>query len=542
MKYFINTLIFFISVSVNSQFIEGFRLSSVIDNVQNESVTFYNLTSVDGVFYVGSSKGVFTIDENKLIKKSDKIGPIRVLKKQRGVIFERIELYKKNIGIEFKDIIPLYFKDKVYSILQGRDDSLFLTINGVLYFFEKEKITITLRNSSIRSVSENFIGTYDGIFDMERKKINGYPNYTSSYIREFDNEVFINYDGIFRGNKSGEINEYRRASDGSISLLSQNIGFAEDVEKINDSNYYLFTSLGLYKSDFKNYLLSADTISNNERSEFNIKLINHYKVDERLLYYFDKKLKTVTVENDDISVLFSFKNPVKSISSLKNNIFFIDDNGVGQLSFLKEKRLINDPKFHTIKVIDSNNLALLSNYGFYKYNILYESITSIVENEFNKKSLEILNDSIYAGSIEGLYSISKKDFLNFKNKSEDIISTNESKKFYFLVLIIILLFVYIIYFKSKPVKSKVSLGKEIEEYIIINLSSITIEQIKNHFNISHRKLSAQFPNSSPGKVIQKKRKDRLQNMVLAGKSIDEISLETGYQKEYLKKLLKNYKG
>ena len=81
---------------------------------------------------------------------------------------------------------------------------------NLLFLFSKGKLIVYHLShyqfeaiGSTRSFSDNFIGTYNGIF-LKNKKLKN-PIYTSGYIREYDSETFICYDGLYRINKKDSV-------------------------------------------------------------------------------------------------------------------------------------------------------------------------------------------------------------------------------------------------------------------------------------------------------------------------------------------------
>lgn len=527
-------MIIFISPLINAQFIKGHELINVVDNINNKPAFFFNLLKDENQTYVGSNLGVFKIEDAKLMKINDQKGHVKLSKKGDKLIFSPNLVYETNtINTDLLNL-PKLIEDEITSSIY-QNGKLIIISKGKLMFYKKVLLKKSFIGKSIRSISQNYVGTYSGIYKKNETHLDLFPNYTNSYIREFDNEVFINYDGLYVKRDKGEGKNYRRLVDGSIDLFGNKIGFAENVEKINDSTYSIFTSTGLYISNFEDLLIPIDTSYNTSRSIDQTKFIHHFVIDDRILYYKDKTLKVVNSSFDDISEIHRFKRPVKDFSFFENHLYFINDIGVSDFYFSNENSLIESDIFHTVLAINENCLGLLSNQGFYKYEIDKNKIISLNNNEFNSKALEIFGDTIYAGSVNGLYKININDFIKYAPIKNSTKNFNVSFTISLILLLVVVVLVIILIRKPRHI-TKPNLLDEINNYIEENLANVTVSGIQENFSISYRKLNKISNNLSPGKLIEKKRKNKIKTLIRKGESLQEISMQTGYKIEYLKKI------
>ncbi len=534
MKKIIFIMIIFISPVINAQFISGHDLIKVVDNINNKPVFFLNLLKDENQTYVGSNLGVFKIEDAKLMKINDQKGFVKLSKMGDKLTFSPDLEYETNTTNTDLLNLPKIIEDEITSSIH-QNGKLIIVSKGKLLFYKKVLLEKSFIDKSIRSISQNYVGTYSGIYKKNETHLDLFPNYTNSYIREFDNEVFVNYDGLYVKKDKGEGKNYRRLVDGSIDMFGNRIGFAENVEKINDSTYFIFTSKGLYISNFEDSLSPVDTIDHLSRSTDPTKFIHHFVIDDRILYYKDQTLKVVNSSFDDISEIHQFKRPVKDFSIFENHLYFINDIGVSDLYFSNENSLIESDIFHTVVAINKNCLGLLSNQGFYKYEIDKNKIISLNNNEFNSKALEIFGDTIYAGSINGLYKINVNDFIEYTPIEYSTKNFNLSLTISLILLLVIGVLIIILIRKPRHI-TKPNLLDEINNYIEENLANVTVLGIQENFSISYRKLNQISDNLSPGKLIEKKRKYKIKTLIRKGESLQEISKQTGYKIEYLKKI------
>ena len=99
----------------------------------------------------------------------------------------------------------------------------FLYFNEYIYIVSKGHLLIYKSNfytftpfASVRTISENFTGTYGGIFYND-KKINSLT-YTDGQIKEFDSIAFVCYNGLLYLNGIDEIFIYKNNNEYESSI------------------------------------------------------------------------------------------------------------------------------------------------------------------------------------------------------------------------------------------------------------------------------------------------------------------------------------
>ena len=535
MKKYIFFLILFISNVLRGQFIDGYTLENHIKFQNDYPIIFYNLLKYDQDLYIGSNNGVFKIDGVSLTKYSETKGHIELLDNSGSKItFKRISKTPNIIKLK-APYIESNIYDKISSI-EVDANYLYLIYKNALLVYKKDIFKKSYEGKSIGSISNNFIGTYVGIFDSKNQLLDSFPSYTNSYVREFEDEVFVNFDGLFRY-KANKISYFRDNLDGSCEILNTNIGFAKDVYKISFSSYLIFTDKGLYHTDFINQIRMIDSVTS-PKEKLHPKYINHYKLENKIVYYIDGKIKAINSELDKTVIIHNFSNNIFDVAYLKDKIYFVDNEGVGHLNHDKIYRHHKSNDYHTIFPVNEDYLALQSNNGLYKLDIKNKKLSSLIDDEFNTKALNVTNDSLYAGGVSGLYKIAINDFINYK-PSKIKTTDNTPNYLYLLIFVlfsIILSLAYQLKTRDTIVKPKQKELDIVTNYIIDNLSIITVKNLQDHFGFSYRRLNKVTGEISPGKLIENLRRKKIEELRKQNKSLEVISSETGYKLEYLKKL------
>ena len=80
---------------------------------------------------------------------------------------------------------------------------------------------------------------------------------------------------------------------------------------------------------------------------------------------------------------------------------------------------------------------------------------------------------------------------------------------------------------------------QINEYIVSNISSVSINSICDHFELPVNKLYNLLGDKKPGDLIRDERLKIVRQMKIENKSLKEIAQATGFSTSYLKKLLSN---
>ena len=514
----------FIALQLSSP--SGFKLEEVISSYNESPFLAFNLIKVDEKIFLSTDKGLFQLKENKLNLVNPKIKR-----------WARYNIKEKKTVESFAS--KLLESDELnYSLTHN--DFHYQILDQKLVIYTKTLFRKKLDKKSVRAISKDFIATYSGIFNSKLKLMEDFPSYSSGKIRQLNGQTFVLYDGMFVA--SNDTLKYYSSVIGEIRINKKSIGYGSDIVALGNTNYLILTNKGLWKTDLKNIEL-IDSSKTNDRSS-TLKIIHKYPKDGRILYLLDNKLKVI---NNDLNheTLIDFKEPIIDITIEKNSndIYYISASEIGLIRNTRTSQIIkNTSAYHNILPLN-NSLVLTSDNGMYKLNLKNLEEFKILNEEFNKYSLEKIGDSIYAGSVSGLYSVSIDDFYKLKttNKQKNKNINTKSFIYYILftsILIIIFLSYKLIQKNNKTVVQEKLTKELIKEYIRRNLNLVTTELIKENFKISYRKL-CKILNETPGKVIENERKYILNLKSNKYKPLKDLSNITGYSEEYIRKIQKN---
>ena len=525
MKKIILIAIIFISWQIKSQE-KGYKLENLISQLNDSELVAFNLIIDDEKeVLIATNQGVFTLEKGNISNQVSEIAK-----------WARFDFSTKT----FKSTTKLELVERNEFLIEISEDNFYYRIiDRRLVVYTKRIYQKYLEDKSIRAISKEFIGTYDGIYDSNLKRLDNYPSYSSGKIRKFDNKTFVLYDGLFYAEDNQT--HYFKSILGEIEIDGQSIGFGIDVLPLKQDQYLLFTSKGVWKTD----LLKAEAVDLStlqDRHKF-VKLIHQYEDDDRILYILDNQLKLLGSDLKS-EVIIYFEEEILDITKIQNgsDIYFLSNQSIGMIRNSKIEKIVeNSAGFHTIMPL-SDQLVLTSDQGLFRLDNKTIALNKVITEEFNKQSLEVMQDSIWAGSVSGLYKMALRDFETYESKE---IKPKKSSVFQWILyclitvlFIIILILTYKLTSRSKAIQINEAVTKEmIVKFLKDNIETVTLISIQNEFNISYRKLVS-ILGESPGKVIEFERKKILYAKSNKGKSIEELSKLTGYSVQYLKKISK----
>jgi len=540
-KYILLLIIFVQSTSLfNSR--SEFELIKVTSSYGKNRVVFYNIikTEYDEVF-IGSSIGVLKwTPENLTLKDKSVLGNMKISSKKRnGYYYDNALIDEINTSKKFNYLLPAEYNNHEIPFA-SIDNYLLLVVNGKLYLFNKLNYIKSLKGKSIRSISKNYVGTYTGIYKNNKLQVD-LPNYTNSYIREFGNEVIVNYDGISLKD-SIRVTEHRGVI-GNFEYDGIDLGYALDVFKFKNI-YILFTTKGIWRTTFKNKPTKIVEFEEVNRMEIENtpKFIDFIESNDkeppRILFYAEKSLELLNLNNFEATKIKTILNGAIDIKRRNNSTYWIDKENLNTLDTNNQiiSLLSNTYDFHTLYPINNNLIVLTSDLGLFKFNIQSKELTKVIDNEFNRLALYQKNDTLYIGGVDGLIKYSIKDIIAFKPIKFN--SSIDSLYVTITVLSSIIVILIILYFNKKTVKieqNTPSIEDQINDYITNNLSSVSVVAIQKEFNISYRQLSNIYKPFGPGKKIQQLRTEKTLKMIAAGDNLNLISNTTGYSIGYIKK-------
>ena len=509
-----------------------------IDKVY-EGKIFYNFVQYEDELYVSSNKGVFKIESSNnnslLIFKKDIIGPIKTN-------FSKNQNYKIKFQSPVVEIKPPTFLNAItdYAFF---NNSLFIIRRGKLVSFKKLSYEYS-PYESVRSITKNTVGSYNGIF-INGKKLKKL-NYTDGQIKEFDSITFVCYKGLLSYENNKETIIYR----GNDKRNEKKYGNIYDIFLINHPNYLVVSSNGLY--NYNSEENSFDLIYSTQKEIIPARVNkNDNKIGNNGIFSFvdNNELISINVNTLETKTLGNWlENNVDDILLCDvepKNIYTISENKY--LHYYKmnsdgleliEKTPINLTA-HTIS--DFGNLIFLSgNNGLSIYDKNKRKMfDGYILDEFNKNAVYKSENEISFGSIHGVYS-----FKNLKEFSKNLIFTDfkieksyKSEFFFFLIALFILITIVVKKYNSS---NKINVSREklvlnIKNFIQNNLNSVTLKMLEDEFDLAYYEINSLDKDFKPAVFIKNSRKIKAQKMFFDKKSMSEIAQKTGYSETYLLK-------
>lgn len=570
MQYLIRQIVKFCSifliVILNKFPIHGQTTNSYeIIEVRSDK-TYYNLLQFNNKLYIGTSQGTIIIDNKSNKEDLDKElkGYLSI---EKGKLIGNSSSFSHIIKED--ENIYNYLLPESYKNLISRQNKyfgrLFIINSGKLFVFKENNFTISHDSLSVRSITPNYIGSYKGIFKNGRKI--KFPEYTDGYIREFGNETIICYEGLHRD--SASFSRTYANSKKEVFFGGYNLGFARDIQKIKDGDYAFVSNKGIYIINFNTDKVITVFEENNIYDHYSI-----FKIDQidknktRIFFTSQNKLYYYVVETKERSLLLDTKN--KNV--IKQAYF---PNTIDKIYILFEDKLslftLNNINFKYNEDVLMEGLVFSHNFIIYKEKVLVttnvglhmydlkknKSYMNIVPYEVNNRSLAIIGDTVKFGTINGIINLTEGNIENIVKEFDEYatIDKNENtfeSKYYILFLVIIsglVITIILLYISLKKTKSNLNTNKTKEDqsygeankeniilYIQENITTVTIQSIRDQFNLTPVMLYDILGNDKPGELIRNYRMELVRKYRRIKLSEEDIAQKTGFSISYLKKI------
>lgn len=509
---------------------------------------YYNFCQKGEDLFVGSDHGILKF-----------INPSQILSKeatQKGYVYlENGELIARPTYIsgtatpQFSSLLPQGFKNNAVTGIPFKNYILVIS-KGQLFVYKRGARTYS-DSLSIRSISKNFLGTYNGIFYKGQKT----PfKYTNGYIREFGDESIICYDGLYRL-LPNKVIYYDDINGPQFSNL--NLGFARDVYKIDTQHYLLFTTTGLFISNLNNYAKKIFAVKTASEPRF-ITTMDRGGIPIYLFFSQNNILYKYTIASGKIDSVLETNSSYGEIEDCN-----FDPYDMGKIFIITKEKLLQasasidnkysieiledylDSNHHLVKFND--NLLIPSNSGLSVYNLTTNTLArNIIRDEFNKRAFYVADGIAYLGTIHGYYKLNQAEInrLTAIASDEKEIAFQDSIEqdylIYSLSLISLILLVVCVYLYKKSKQKTVTENEisetEIIQYIEENITTVTIQNICDKFEINSFQLNDFLKSDKPGQLIRKKRMEIVTKMRKQKKDIETIAIASGFSVSYLKKI------
>ncbi|MEY3649135.1 MAG: hypothetical protein RLZ13_2020, partial [Bacteroidota bacterium] len=536
-------VVFFLLTKLSAQ---NFLVKSVITDKH-----FYNLIVKNGNLYFGTSAGIFVYNKE--------IGDLELLNASiTSQIDENLMANAEKIistSTQYNYLLPSYYQnDQNQHVFY--DSKLFIIGLGTLFIFSESFYNLQ-PYFSVRAISKNYVGSYGGIFYKGNKL--EFPKSTDGKIKEFANNTFICYGGLTHI-KDGVQTNYQSETNYEFTIQNRSYGLARDIEEIDDANYLVFSTTGVYL--FNLDLLTVQLIEASKSSTpF---LVNKETFGNKLAaiyFYNEQKLVKYGVSENKTEIIHKFDTAINCIITISNfQVILALDKEQRLLSYqldLNTKKLKENPKvLGEFKEIKAHSLASSANFlfviGDQGVDVLdlntNQRYPNVISHEMNRLAQFNSGDTLFLGGVNGLYRIASSDLKSHLsameekkiNKSSNDLLT--SPKLVLSIAGIFLLLTGFWWIKTQQKKrnlvnlSPVVTKEHLDLFIREHLSTVSIELLSTHFQLTVGELYKLMGSNKPGEYIRKLRLEKVKALRAEQKTLGEISATTGFSVSYLKKI------
>ena len=506
----------------------------------NTDAFYFNAIIYQGNILFGSDIGIISFEKSN---------PFIINNKIKGAIGQ-INGEIENGGINYDNFYN-YLLPSSYKGLETThiffDNFLYIICKGDLFVFQSTSFNIKTF-PSIRSISKNYIGTYDGIFYKDSLKLR-FPSYTSSYIREYDSITIINWGGISLL-KNGEQEDYYNinVNNGGIQINAQLYGEAIDSYELEHPYYFLSTSLGLFlfNSDLKELELLQKAkegpyrFVRGEKNSSGLKILYLHNEKQLFEFYIDENKIIPLVTKDRIVDVFSNTGSEYYILSDYSLEFY-------SVNVPRKNKVLMDGLVNTNNVrVFKNFILLTSDQGLDLFDLNSNELAkNVLKDELNYNAVYINNNKVQLGGVNGLYKLNYRDLLALFNVNKPTVEEPKQDVLPFIIGSLILLVVSILVLtlirqnriiKNQRTLESLTTKDKIEAFIRLNIHNVSVELICETFDLPVNALYKTLGNVKPGEIIRKERLTIIKRMRREKASEEEIAKATGFSVSYLKKV------
>ena len=531
----------------------GISLAAEGDTVLNMVISkpyFYNVVQNDkGDIYAGTAKGSYAIHGEKIDFSNAKSGYLKLGKNGAPEIDSTG--ISNHESTRYLYLLP-YPSEKRQEYHTGNGQYFYIVSGGRLFIFDIVPYSITYRNQSIRSISKNLVGGYSGVY-RNGKKLD-FPTHTDGFIREFGDTAFICYGGLFMISPGKTENFLKEVPYGAF-LDSVEVGYMEDVyHDALHSTFFFSTKNGVYEvgEDLKSpkkicaVKPGEPIVLIGSKESFMFTVANKmavYSFNDGSISYEDS-----TTEN----IISGYKLNNRKIYTLSNHALYENTTS----AYFSKVEDFND--VHTLLPLNEKELIIAGNQGLYLFNLETHITSAIIQGvEFNRKALYQENNKLYAGSINGLYTIDVGQIQQLISRNQAAPNDTDSFLNYLYwgsaIVMLSAIFLFIISRLKRQLRdaqksiidaqSEMDIVKEkkpdkemVEDFIRKNLATASIKSINEHFHSNTNQIYALLEPDKPGTIIQEMRLKLVMEMKKSGSDLQTIADSSGLSKSYIKKI------
>lgn len=511
---------------------------------------FYNVVeSGNGGVYAGTSTGIYRMEGTEPVRVDERRGYVRMSPKGEPEIDPTgIRLVDQKAMVHLLPY-PNEPRDEFHAI---REHFLYVVSGGRMHVFEIRPYGYAFRNHSIRSISRHFVGTYSGIYHKgEKMPMPEFPPFTDGHIREINGKVFIPFDSL---------NVYEYTDQHLPPRRLQGFFPKEmDLYETNDIQYYAKSKRYLIATNRSLYVMDSGATTPQrfvhvKKSEGPVSILHNTGI--LAFYSVAGRLYSYNLFGQQIIEWCNLSEPI--MDGTVNGLFHYVLCPSGLYAYNGEKpiRKIADlQRAHTLLSNRDGELVIGTDAGLYHYDLRKHHLSVLIDGvEFNRRALYLDGNILYAGSINGLYSLDNRRISDFiKNRVYENPEVGTSR---FLwpalgISIIISLVTGLLYLRARKQIIEVSTHntkiteaparpvftkEDIEQYIRENLTNVSLKSIKEHFRTNNAQVYGLLEPEKPGTIIQRLRMEIVSEMRAQGGSARDISQMTGLSESYVRRV------
>jgi AraC-like DNA-binding protein len=443
---------------------------------------------------------------------------------------------------------PTQSRDEYHA---GTDDFFYITSGGRMHVYEILPFELRYRNHSVRSTSRNFIGTYSGVYYRGRKLDRSirFPDFMDGQIREFNGKAFLCYSSLL----IADLHQGDSLPTAWLELPEGfTIAYATDVRYSDYHRRYFVAA----KTD----LLEMDQAMTRMASVYRSK---------------GKDAEVVLLGENRGSVYFAsgreflaFKPATKETRSMMTLPEPILDGHIDNLNqYLLSstalyavradgsmKKLTDLTKAHTLLKLGGSEFAISTDAGLFLYHTSSNKLSELIRGvEFNRMGLSLRGDSLFAGSIDGLYVLDARNLEQLSERTSKLTNSQPIPGFVIGLLIGLAILTgalsYLLYRSRKRLKRVIQEApaaappkltrEDIETFIRENLAMASLKSIAEKFQTNNAVLYTLLDPEKPGAFINRLRMEQVHRLRKEKRTAREISQQTGFSEYYVRKVWNN---
>ena len=537
-------------VSMTLQFAQAQRLEDTTLVAMHGRYFFYNVVeSGKGEVYAGTSTGIYRMEGTEPLRVDELSGYVRVNEKGAPEIDPNgIRLVDQKAMIHLLPY-PDEQRDEFHAI---RDRFLYVVSGGRMHVFEIRPYGYAYRNHSIRSISKNFTGTYSGIYHRGRKMpVPSFPPFTDGHIRELNGKVFIPFDSLTVYEYDSGYALPRRVT--GMFPKEMNLYETNDIRYVPSIKSYLIsTSRFLYLMDSAGR--SFETILQIRKEDRPVSFL--FNTGHLVFYGVKNRLSSYNFFDRQIMDWYTLPEPI--MDGAVNGLFHYILCPSGLYAYNREKpirKIVDLQRAHTLLANRDGELVIGTDAGLFHYDLRKNQLSTLIDGvEFNRRALHLEGNILYAGSINGLYTLDNGRIADLiRNRTYENPEIGSSRYLWpaLAISIIISLVTGLLYLRARrqirevedlltdapeeparPVFSK----EDIEHYIRENLTNVSLKSIKEHFRTNNAHVYGLLEPEKPGTIIQRLRMEIVSEMRSQGASARDIAQKTGLSESYIRRV------